>query len=114
MRKLVHTVTWDTTETETGSEMSGCSMLARNKNKKGFSPSTTGLGANLSRGSPRHIVEQEGALTEAPTTPAELHTGLKGAWHAPPPPHRSAAPPCQGRELGAWRCSPVCGERSRG
>lgn len=39
------------------------------------------LGANLSRGSPRRIVEQEEALTEAPQTQAELHTGLKGAWH---------------------------------
>lgn len=39
------------------------------------------LGANLSHGLPRHIVEQEEALTEAPQTQAELHTGLKGAWH---------------------------------
>lgn len=32
------------------------------------------LEANLSGGTPRHIVEQEEALTEAPLTQAELHT----------------------------------------
>lgn len=39
------------------------------------------LRANLSRGLPRRIVEQEEALMEALQTQAELHTGLKGAWH---------------------------------
>lgn len=56
-------------------------ILAQSEKERLYSEGhQAALGANLSRGSPRHIVEQEEALTEALRTQAELHTGLKGAW----------------------------------
>lgn len=69
------------------------------------------MGANLSGGSPRRIVEQEEALAKALKTHAELHAGLKGVWHVGLWSHRSCAPPCQGEELKPCKCIPVCGER---
>ena len=61
--------------------VNGCWILAPSKKKLFSEEHQAALGANLSHGSPRHIVEQEEALTEALRTQAELHTGLKGAWH---------------------------------
>lgn len=59
----------------------GCWILAQCDKERLYSEGhQAALGANLSRGSPQRIVEQEEALTEAPRTQAELHTGLKGAW----------------------------------
>lgn len=59
----------------------GCWILARSDKERLYSEGHQAApGANLSRGSPRHIVEQEETLAEAPQTQAELHTGLKEAW----------------------------------
>lgn len=62
-------------------ERAACVILAQSDRERLYSEGhQAALGANLSRGSPRRIVEQEEVLAEALRTQAELHTGLKGAW----------------------------------
>lgn len=66
------------------------------------------LGANLSRGSPRHIVEQEEALTEAPQNSSRVtHWAERSLAWGTHSRSGAAAPPCQGEELGPWDCVPV-------
>lgn len=88
-------------------------LLAQSEKKKRLYSEghQAALGANLSRGSPRRIVEQEEALTEAPQTQAELHTEAERSLARGTLSQRNAAPPCQGEELRSCNCMPVCGER---